>query len=399
MEVKPLKDLVDQLMRKNQRNVDGNFYTIPAETTYPHQWFWDSCFHSIIYTKLGQVDNAKNEIFSLLKKQHKNGLIPHIIYWDKNRGDFPEIDWGREDTSTITQPPMIAYVVWEIYMQDRDKKFLRAVYRSLERYYGYILEDRDPEKSGLVSIVNPDESGEDNSPRFDRLMQLNPQQTLDENFQKRLFFVKSFKESHFNMKKALAEFDVKDVPFNTILLENVRILAKIAKEIGEKDDAVFYEGRAEFLALSMRKYMFEDGLFLSVSGKTQEKILTKTWALFIPLFAKLYTKQEAEIVIRTFLLREKEFNNRKYFLPTVSFEDDSYNPTSLWRGPIWMNVNWFIYKGLLKYRKINEAKRIRNSTFSLISQSGFREYYHPETGKGLGAKNFTWGGLILDMYY
>ena len=29
--------------------------------------------------------------------------------------------------------------------------------------------------------------------------------------------------------------------------------------------------------------------------------------------------------------------------------------------------------------------------------SGFREYYHPYTGEGLGARDFGWTTLILDM--
>ena len=33
----------------------------------------------------------------------------------------------------------------------------------------------------------------------------------------------------------------------------------------------------------------------------------------------------------------------------------------------------------------------------LIEKSGFREYYNPNTGKGYGAMDFTWSGLVVDM--
>jgi len=32
-----------------------------------------------------------------------------------------------------------------------------------------------------------------------------------------------------------------------------------------------------------------------------------------------------------------------------------------------------------------------------IEKSGFREYYHPYTGEGLGARDFGWSTLILNM--
>lgn len=66
-------------------------------------------------------------------------------------------------------------------------------------------------------------------------------------------------------------------------------------------------------------------------------------------------------------------------------------------GPTWIGVNWFVYKGLVNYGFNDIAERVKDSSLKLIKRSGFREYYHPHTGEGLGAPNFTWGGLVLDM--
>ena len=62
-----------------------------------------------------------------------------------------------------------------------------------------------------------------------------------------------------------------------------------------------------------------------------------------------------------------------------------------------IGTNWFIYKGLKNYGFLEIAQQIKDSSLKLLSNSGFREYFNPQTGEGLGAKNFTWGGLILDM--
>ena len=36
-------------------------------------------------------------------------------------------------------------------------------------------------------------------------------------------------------------------------------------------------------------------------------------------------------------------------------------------------------------------------THAAIEKSGFREYYHPYTAEGLGARNFGWTTLVLDL--
>lgn len=33
----------------------------------------------------------------------------------------------------------------------------------------------------------------------------------------------------------------------------------------------------------------------------------------------------------------------------------------------------------------------------LVKKSGFREYYNPFTAQGLGAHNFGWSALVIDM--
>src|SRR3989344_2909395 len=128
-----LKKTINNLMLSNRRHKGKNLYTLPSPESYPYQWFWDSCFHAIILSKF-DLQSAKQELLSLTEKQFENGMIPHMIYWQKRtKSDFPVIEWGKSDTSSITQPPMLAYAVWEIYKKDRDKKFLEKIYSPLVR--------------------------------------------------------------------------------------------------------------------------------------------------------------------------------------------------------------------------------------------------------------------------
>ena len=87
-----------------------------------------------------------------------------------------------------------------------------------------------------------------------------------------------------------------------------------------------------------------------------------------------------------------------------------------WRGSTWININYFIIKGLIKYgdRFMREykpkiAKEFYDTAKKLAWKSidetsyGYYEYYssNKQPGKqgkiGLGADNFTWSGLILNI--
>ena len=191
-------------------------------------------------------------------------------------------------------------------------------------------------------------------------------------------------------------FWVKDVPFNAIMVENLRLLAQIAASLGYSEDADFFASEAENIVSAMRKFMLEDGLFWSTFGENYQKIKVKTWAIFAPLFAKILTQKEAEKLVKKHLLNPKEFWT-EFPVPTVSISESSFDPQGFWRGPTWIATNWFIYKGLLNYGFNGVAEQIKETSIKLIQESGFREYFNPQTGEGLGAKNFTWGVLVLDM--
>jgi len=150
------------LLKRNRRKSGGFSYTVPSPDTYPYQWLWDSCFHAIALSALGETEYAKAEIRALVSKQFENGLIPHLIYWEKPphaaKGKL-DIAWGRDGTSSITQPPLIAYAVWRIFERDADTVFLERVYPALFHYYQYLLHERDPHARHLIGIITTTSEG------------------------------------------------------------------------------------------------------------------------------------------------------------------------------------------------------------------------------------------------
>jgi len=386
-----------RILKENRRRTDGHQYTLPSPDSYPYQWLWDSCFHAIVLARL-EPEFAKEELRALVSRQFDDGMIPHMIYWQA--GDLHRFEWGKDGTSALTQPPMIAHAVEQIYKSDGDKAFLKEIYPSLWKFYKYLIERRDPRKNHLASIINPDESGEDNSPRFDDVLGVKHNVSLDDHLKKRIELVEKNIKCNFDAENCMKNhFWVKDVPFNSIIIENLEVLERLALELKIPKDAEFCRNHILMMKAAMRKFMFENGVFWSTYSKDYIKIKVASWAHFAPLFAGIYSQEEAEAVVKNHLLNEETFKS-PYGIRTVSKQEPSYHataPSFSWRGPIWFAPHWFIYKGLLRYGFKKEAQEIHDASIKLLEKEGFREYYSPETGEGQGAMNFTWGTLITDM--
>jgi hypothetical protein len=147
------------------KNWNGRF-TIPSPTLYPHQWSWDSGFIAI-GNSYYQVERAIKEIECLFDAQWKNGMIPSIVFNEKEKTYFPSADFyeiTRSDnspthigTSGMTQPPVHAISCYYIYENSEDKakakEFLNNIYPKLKSFHRFLMTDRDPEMSGLVTIL------------------------------------------------------------------------------------------------------------------------------------------------------------------------------------------------------------------------------------------------------
>ena len=378
---------------------NGYQYTIPSAEHYPYQWLWDSCFHAVI---LAQYDPeaARAELRSLLSRQFADGMIPHIIYWSP--GILHLFRWGVEGTSSLTQPPMLAYAAWEIHRRNPDKKFLESIYPGLLSYYKFLIERRDPRDHHLIGVINPDETGEDNSPRFDAPLSAAPDISYKDHLALRTKLVDENTACNFNAEMCMRNFFwVKDVPFNTILVENLRALGHIASFLKHGDGEHFANLHAELIATAMRDCLFEGGVYWSATGADYALLKVATWAHFAPLFAGLYSTSEADTLVRFQLLNPDTFyaphGIRTVSKQELSYRGEGYDNGFSWRGPTWMAVHWFIYRGLLRYGYKKEAADIRDKSIALLEKSGFRECFNPETGEGQGARGFTWGALVLDM--
>jgi hypothetical protein len=88
-------------------------------------------------------------------------------------------------------------------------------------------------------------------------------------------------------------------------------------------------------------------------------------------------------------------------LPSVAATEASFDPgftvNAIFRGPTWINTNWYLYGGLRTHGYDQVARALAARTVKMVAAEGMREFYDPHTGRGLGAASFGWSSLVLDL--
>lgn len=131
------------------------------------------------------------------------------------------------------------------------------------------------------------------------------------------------------------------------------------------------------------------------------------WSGFMSMWAGIATPSQAADIVRLHYRDTTSFNPPAGIRSLSPLEKmynlrASGNPSS-WQGPIWINVNYLVFRGLLNYGYTAEARELAEKTVILLGRDferfgALHEYYLPENGEPVLNKGFqNWNFLVLNM--
>jgi hypothetical protein len=377
-------ELAEEVLRRNwiegERDGLPFAYTRPSPGRYPWQWYWDSCFAAIVWSRF-EPARSEAELRTLLAAQRADGFIGHTVFWDQpvslSRLPFYNVTSRRALQTETIQPPLLAWA-WQLAVGDPSRE------AGIGAQADWLTSRRDLDGDGLLWIVQPDESGLDASPKFDPVWG----------------------------RRAGAR-----IGFPWLVRRNRR-LGFDARRIRDRGGPVVCETLVNTLwSLSLRalgrpsataalvERLWDDrrGLFLDEVQPGGERPNVVTWAALAPLALPDLPERIGRRIVEEHLFDEGEFLT-PVSPPSVAASERSYEPGGsrgpvrrYWRGPVWVNAAWLLWQGLRRLGYDDAAARMARGIAGAVEREGLREYYDPRTGAGLGARDFAWSALVADL--
>ena len=289
----------------------------------PHQamWLWDSVFHTFA---MNWVDPAIawNFLKSVLDTQQEDGMIPHTTKVDGS-------------SSNMTQPPVLAWGVWENYLHTKRKADLLYALPRLVHYLSWDIANRDSNCNGLLEWMiegNPlcrsGESGMDNSPRFDRAALLDA------------------------------------VDFSVFVAQDAHYIGLIADEVGDFDLANEWKQKAANVCSQIHSSLWDEkeGFYFDrdMDGNLSS---VKAVSGFLPLLLDGVPLDHTHRLVS--LLQDPDHFQTKFPIPTTAASEAEYG-TDMWRGPVWINTNYLVYIGLKRQGRKEEADQLARQTIQMV---------------------------------
>jgi putative isomerase len=131
------------------------------------------------------------------------------------------------------------------------------------------------------------------------------------------------------------------------------------------------------------------------------------WSGFLAMWAGIATPEQAQRMVENYYRDEASFNapaGVRTLSPLEKMYDvrASGNPSS-WQGPVWINANYLVFRGLVNYGFLEDARELAEKTILLLGRDyerfgALHEYYLPENGEPVLNKGFqNWNLLVLNM--
>jgi len=327
---------------------------MPSKIHYVGLWLWDSAMHALAY-RHADPELARNQLRAMLEHQLADGMLPDAVF---DEGIVSTID--HPITAQVTKPPILAWAALKLDETAPNLDFLREIYQPLVRWNAWWFSMNDDDVDGLAQYNHPYSSGLDDSPLWD-----------------------------FGMP-------VESPDLNTYLCVQMGSLAMIAEGLGMDAEGAMWRRRATAIVRRMIEDFWDEkaGLFRAFHGDQPVPVVTP-FNLYPLWTGQLPDAMRDRIV--THLADTDEFWG-EYAIPTVARNDPRFEPETMWRGPVWANVNYFFIEALRQVGEHALARRLRDKTLDLVmAQPSIYEYYSADTGQPppTAADTFGWTAAVF----
>jgi putative isomerase len=221
-------------------------------------------------------------------------------------------------------------------------------------------------------------------------------------------------------------FSTANMFLNGFMVSELRAMSLLLGKLGDAAASKAYEAKASALAGRIQAECWDgrDRFFYSadVDIRTRQydwfhkglgvfwkslPIKIRAWTGFLPLAAGFASASQAESLVALHLRDPATFRSpfgiASLAMDEKMFNVEATNNPSNWLGPVWIVVNYVVFRGLMNYGYESEAESICRETLVLLGQDLERtgtihEYYDPHTGYPVMNGGFiNWNILALNM--
>ena len=144
-------------------------------------------------------------------------------------------------------------------------------------------------------------------------------------------------------------------------------MKKIADELCDAESADFFGSWYERIKADINSTLWceEDGFYYDYDIQHNYLHKVQSVSSFLPLFAGISSEEQCR-KLTAHLVNPDEFGT-EFPIPTISKKDKTFG-SDLWRGPVWINYNYMISRGLADYGYGELSRKIKDKTLEVINE-------------------------------
>ncbi len=375
-------------------------------------WDWDSWLSNVaLRQNLMENGTAKDSVQAI---KYEQGCVLNSLSYGGMDGWIPI--WVERDApsreemlkkinpwkSNMHKPTLAQHAAFIIQNQNGDAEWLRDDFYTLQAFVSKYLNFHKDKATGLMYWETDHAIGVDNDPSTFYRPQGSSGSIYLNAFMYKELLAMSYIATCLNQPEIADKY--------AAYAESLKV--KIQEHCWDPRDGFYYS--VDLNLLPVKKPDIESlqpgELYFHVGQPRSYDCLIQrfsVWSGFLAMWANIATPEQAAQMVERHYKDTTSFNcpaGVRTLSPLEKMYDlrASGNPSS-WQGPIWINVNYLVFRGLLNYGYEEEARELAEKTIILLGRDferfgALHEYYLPENGEPVLNKGFqNWNFLVLNM--